>query len=111
MTFLLRRSLLSLPVFREEPARRNLPEHGILIGKQGVREADIKATDHAKSHTQLTPDSKTLSRITAGRTSCRAGVIELYSNYRREVGVGFARLVAIDLYERLLPGGGKPVPR
>jgi len=38
-------------------------------------------------------------------------VIELYSNYRREVGVGPApALVAIDLYELVYQGGAKPVP-
>src|SRR5436853_6138451 len=38
-------------------------------------------------------------------------VIELYSNYRREVGVGPSpALVAIDLYELVYQGGAKPVP-
>src|SRR6266566_1821601 len=37
-------------------------------------------------------------------------VIELYSNYRREVGVGPSpALVAIDLYELVYQGGAKPV--
>ena len=39
-------------------------------------------------------------------------VIELYSNYRREVGVGPSpALVAIDLYELVYQGGAKPVPQ
>ena len=39
-----------------------------------------------------------------------ADVIELYSNYRREVGVGPSpALVAIDLYELVYQGGAKPV--
>src|SRR5258708_31608226 len=38
-------------------------------------------------------------------------VIELYSSYRREVGVGPSpALVAIDLYELVYQGGAKPVP-
>lgn len=38
-------------------------------------------------------------------------VIELYSNYRREVAVGPApALIAIDLYELVYQGGAKPVP-
>src|SRR5256886_12113070 len=38
-------------------------------------------------------------------------VIELYSNYRREVGVGPSpALIAIDLYELVYQGGAKPVP-
>ena len=38
-------------------------------------------------------------------------VIELYSNYRREVGVGPSpALVAIDLYELVYQGGARPVP-
>src|SRR3977135_4296324 len=41
-----------------------------------------------------------------------ADVIELYSNYRREVGVGPSpALVAIDLYELVYQGGAKPVPQ
>src|SRR6266704_3399548 len=37
-------------------------------------------------------------------------VIELYSNYRREVGVGPSpALVAIDLYELVYQGGARPV--
>jgi len=39
-------------------------------------------------------------------------VIELYSNYRREVGVGPSpALIAIDLYELVYQGGAKPVPQ
>src|SRR3989475_11595707 len=39
-------------------------------------------------------------------------MIELYSNYRREVGVGPSpALVAIDLYELVYQGGAKPVPQ
>ena len=41
-----------------------------------------------------------------------ADVIELYSSYRREVGVGPSpALVAIDLYELVYQGGAKPVPQ
>jgi nicotinamidase-related amidase len=41
-----------------------------------------------------------------------ADVIELYSNYRREVGVGPSpALIAIDLYELVYQGGAKPVPQ
>src|SRR5690242_21154448 len=37
-------------------------------------------------------------------------VIELYSSYRRDVGVGPApALLAIDLYELVYQGGAKPV--
>ena len=37
-------------------------------------------------------------------------VIELYSTYRREVGVGPSpALLAIDLYELVYQGGAKPV--
>ena len=40
-----------------------------------------------------------------------ADVIELYSNYRREVGVGPSpALLAIDLYELVYQGGPRPVP-
>ena len=39
-------------------------------------------------------------------------VIELYSSYRREVGVGPSpALIAIDLYELVYQGGAKPVPQ
>src|SRR3979490_848738 len=39
-------------------------------------------------------------------------VIELCSNYRREVGVGPSpALIAIDLYELVYQGGAKPVPQ
>src|SRR5437879_2806102 len=39
-------------------------------------------------------------------------VIKLYSNYRREVGVGPSpALIAIDLYELVYQGGAKPVPQ
>src|SRR6266545_1511961 len=39
-------------------------------------------------------------------------VIELYSNYKRGVGVGPSpALIAIDLYELVYQGGAKPVPQ
>jgi len=60
---------------------------------------------------KLTPDFEDSFEDHCWKDIMPPDVIELYSNYRREVGVGPSpALIAIDLYELVYQGGAKPVP-
>src|SRR6195256_1806778 len=64
-----------------------------------------------KTTRKLTPDFEDSFEDHCWKDIMPPEVIELYSNYRREVGVGPSpALVAIDLYELVYQGGAKPVP-
>src|SRR6266853_1099528 len=63
-----------------------------------------------KATRKLTPDFEDSFEDHCWRDIMPPDVIELYSNYRREVGVGPSpALIAIDLYELVYQGGAKPV--
>src|SRR5258705_4819056 len=64
-----------------------------------------------KATRKLTPDFEDSFEDHCWKDIMPPDVIELYSNYRREVGVGPSpALIAIDLYELVYQGGAKPVP-
>ncbi len=63
-----------------------------------------------KATRKLTPDFEDSFEDHCWKDIMPPDVIELYSNYRREVGVGPSpALIAIDLYELVYQGGAKPV--
>jgi maleamate amidohydrolase len=65
-----------------------------------------------KTTRKLTPDFEDSFEDHCWKDIMPPHVIELYSNYRREVGVGPSpALIAIDLYELVYQGGAKPVPQ
>src|SRR5258705_781059 len=65
-----------------------------------------------KATRKLTPDFEDSFEDHCWKDIMPPEMIELYSNYRREVGVGPSpALVAIDLYELVYQGGAKPVPQ
>src|SRR5438552_17697516 len=65
-----------------------------------------------KATRKLTPDFEDSFEDHCWKDITPPDVIELYSNYRREVGVGPSpALIAIDLYELVYQGGAKPVPQ
>jgi len=74
---------------------------------------EISVIDHAKSGTHHAgAQSRRPFEDHCWKDIMPPDVIELYSNYRREVGVGLSpALVAIDLYELVYQGGAKPVPQ